>query len=154
MCIRKTRHSLIFSGKLCKLIDNVDHLALYKLKSVAHNDNICVIANVAGGCTKVNDTLCVGTSKTVGINVSHNIVADKLFTLCRSIIINVFDVCFKLVDLRLSYGQTKLHFCSCKSHPKAAPCGEFLICGKDILHFLAGISCAEGGFIAVIRHFQ
>ena len=63
--------------------------------------------------------------------------------------VNIVNIFFKLFDLCFRNRKTQLHFCSCKSHPETSPGCKFLIGRKNILHFLTGISCAEGTFIAV-----
>ena len=95
----------------------------------------------------MDNSLSVRTSLTVCIDMSHNVVTDFLFSCSSSFIVNIINISFKLFNLFFCNRKSQLHFCSCKSDPQASPCSELLVSGKNILHFLTGISCTERTFV-------
>src|SRR5574344_1141777 len=46
MCESKCRKSLIFVSKLSQFIYNIDKLLMNKLKSLCHNNNICIVTYI------------------------------------------------------------------------------------------------------------
>ena len=152
MGICKAGKCFVLVCELCQLVDDLDELSLNDFKSVAHNDDIGIVADVAACCAKVDYAVSLWAASAVGVNVCHNVVAH-LFLLCGShFVVDVFDICFKLVHLLLCDVQTELHLCSCKSDPKSAPGGSVLVGGELELHLLACITCAEWAFIAVCHN--
>ena len=147
MGICQSRHALIFHGEVSEICQHVNHLAANDLQSVTHHDNVCIIADIAGSCTQMNDAGSLGADLTVCIHVGHDIVPAAFFFCFCHVIVNVVDIGFQFVHLLLCHGQTEFHFCPSQSHPKATPCGELLVSGENVLHFLAGIAGAERAFI-------
>ena len=148
MCICETGERLVLLCELSQIVHDVDELSADYLQSVAHDDNVCVVAYIARCSTEVDDACGVWTSLTVCENMSHNIVASYLFALGSHFVVHIIDVLLQLLYLSLGNRETKLHFGSCQSHPQLSPCGELLIGREDILHLLAGITCTERAFIA------
>ena len=156
MSISKARKVLVLVSELSQVVHNVYELSADDPESVAHDDNVGVISDIAGSSTEVDDTCCIRTNLTVCENVSHNIMACDLFAFSRHFIVYIVDMLFELLYLCLGYRQTKFHFSSCESDPELSPGGEFFIRRENILHFLACITCTEWAFIAVdiTAHFQ
>ena len=98
----------------------------------------------------MDNSLCLGADLTVGVDVSHNVVAHFLFPCLGNCKIYVVNICLQLVNLLLCNIKSKLHFGSCKGYPEAAEGGEFLLSGEDVLHFLACVAGTEGAFVGFV----
>ena len=78
---RESRLSAVLLGKLRKLAYQRDELGADKLKPLAHDDDVGVVADVAAGSAQVNDSLCLGALNAESVDVRHNVVAAFLFAL-------------------------------------------------------------------------
>ena len=145
--VSEAGHSLVLIGKFSELRNYLYQLSLYHLHSVAHDDNVGVVANVAGSSAGR-----LGSRLAEGVNVRHNVVANYLFARGGYLVVDIINISLKLIYLLLSYGQAKLHLSSCKRHPKLSPGSEFLIRRENILHFLAGVASAERAFVRICHN--
>jgi hypothetical protein len=96
--------------------------------------------------TPVNDTSRLRGNKTVGVDVSHNIVASTLLLKSGS---GEFIVLNALVLLQLSNGllrdvETELALRLSKVDPKLSPGAEAVARREDVLHLLRGVPRVEG----------
>ena len=147
MGVCQCRHALVLHGKLRQICQNIDQLPANDFQSVPHDNNVCIIANIAGSCSQVNDALCVRTNLSICINVGHDIVTNDPFPCFCNIIINVINIVFQFLYLRRCDRQTEFHFCPSQSDPELSPSRKFLVSRKNVLHFFAGIPCTKRTFI-------
>ena len=137
---------LILFCKISQLLHHIDQLLTNQLQSLGHYDNIGVVAYIAGGCTKMDNSCCLGTLLSISIYMTHNIMADNLFPFLCHLVINILCVCLQLINLllgdnRLSIlGKTKLHLSLRKCNPELSPGAELHVRGENILHLFAGIA--------------
>ena len=75
----------------------------------------------------MDDRLCLGALNAESVNVAHNVMTDKLFTLFGNIVVNVVGVGFHFVNLLLGYAETEFVLSFCKCNPEFAPCFKFKI---------------------------
>ena len=151
MRISETGLALVLVGKLREVVDDVHELLLYKLERVAHDDDVGVVANVAGGRTQVDYSRRLGALLSVCVYMGHYVVAYQLLALLSDLIVDVGDVGFQFVyHFLCDLVYAEVHLCPCESDPQTAPCGKLLVCGEDVLHLLACIACAERAFIGGI----
>jgi hypothetical protein len=96
--------------------------------------------------TPVDDTSRLRRNKTVGVDVSHDIVASTLLLESSSRELIVLDA---LVLLQLSNGllrdvETELALGLSKVDPKLSPGAEAVARREDVLHLLRGVPRVEG----------
>ena len=96
----------------------------------------------------------LGTLLSVGIDVAHHIVPHFLLPRLRHLIIDVVGVGFEFRDLLVGDIQTQFLLGLGKRNPQSAPCAEFHIGRKEVLHFLPGIAGTKRGFINVFQSIQ
>ena len=123
-----------------KLRKNIHQLLFYKLQGLCHNDDIRVIPYIAGGGAQMDDPLCLRALHAVSVHMAHNIVTHLFFPCFGDIIIDILRMGLQFFDLFLRNGQAQFFFCFRQGYPQFSPCTEFHIRGKNILHFLTGIS--------------
>ena len=150
VCVGKAGLILVLVCEACEVVDDVEQLLLDQQQRVAHNDDVGVVAHIAGGSPQVDYALRLGALLSVCVNVGHYVVAHQLLALFSHVVVDVVDVGLKLVYLLLGNGQTQLHLAPCESDPQAAPCGKLLVRREDVLHLLARIACAERAFVGGI----
>ena len=81
---RKSRKLSVFVSKIRQLLHDIDQLLSHKPEGLCHEDNICIVPYITGGCSKMDDPLCLRALKSIGINMGHNIMAYQLFSFLRS----------------------------------------------------------------------
>ena len=147
----QSRLIFIFFCKFCQLSHHIDQLFTNQLESLCHNNNICVVSYIAGGCSQMNNPLCLGALLTISIYMRHYIMTDKTLTLLCNIIVDVICMGLQLVDLLLAYRQSQLVLGLCESNPESSPGFEFFIRRKNVLHFPTGITLRQGALISVVH---
>ena len=75
----------------------------------------------------MDDPLGFGALLPIGVDMGHNVVADKTFSFFCHIIIDVLCMCFQFLDLLVCNVQSKLFFCLSKCNPEFSPGTEFHI---------------------------
>ena len=82
-------------------------VGLYK-QGLLHDDKVCIVSHIAGGCPKMDYGLCQRTLKAIGIDVAHHIMAD-LFLPCLCIgIVDIIGVGPELSYLLFAYPEAEL----------------------------------------------
>ena len=139
----------IFHRKRGENADHGDQLAPDKTQGVRHDDDIGVVAHIAGGGAQVDNRAGVRALLAKGVHVRHHVVPDDLFTRLCDVVIDVVGVLLHFVDLLLGNGQTQFHFGLRQRDPETAPCTEFFIRRKQEFHFRVRIPRGQRGFIGV-----
>ncbi len=127
MCEGQCGQRLVFIRELCKIADDRDQLVAHQTQTLGHDDDVGVVADIAGGSAEVNDALCVRALHAVGVDMAHHIMAHQLFALGGDLVVDVVGVRLQLVDLRLRDGETEFHFRFGKGDPELAPGPEFFV---------------------------
>ena len=117
----------VFICEIAELGDDVDKLFANQLQGFAHHDNIRVVAYIAGSCSQVDDSFCLGTLHTVCVYMGHYIVADDLFPFFRHFIVDILRMAFQLLDLLVGDGKAQLFLSLCQGDPELSPGAEFHI---------------------------
>ena len=141
----------IFICKFRQLCHHIDQFFANQLKSLCHNNNICVVSYIAGGSSQVNNSLCLGALLTVSIYMRHYIMTNKALTLLCHIVVDIICMSLQLVNLLLAYRQSQLMLGLCESNPESSPGSEFFIRRKNVLHFPTGITLRQGALISVVH---
>ena len=144
-------HVLIFNGKFREDIEQIDKLLADEQHRLAHDNNIGVVADIAGGRAEVDYRLGVRALHAVGVNMGHNIVTNFFFAGGGDIIVYVVLVRFEFGYLLVRYVEPELLFALCESYPEPAPCSEFEVRREDIFHSVARVAGVERGFIGVFH---
>ena len=121
MRIRKRRNALILPCEITQRGDRVDELAPNKDECFAHTDDIRVIAYIAACRAEVDYGLCIRAALAEGEHMRHNIVAHLVLVTRGGGIVDIVNMCFHLLYLRIRYIETELFFALGKGDPQPAP---------------------------------
>ncbi len=97
----------------------------------------------------MNDGPCQIGLRAVRMYMGHDVMPCFAFEGLRHVIVDIVRVLPELIHLCLRDAQSELHFRLRQRNPQPAPCPEFLVGRKEILHLLTGISGIEGTLIGV-----
>ena len=125
--IRKCRHILILHREPTELIDDVHELLMHELETLPHDDDIGVVADIAGGRTEVDDALRIRALYTVSVHMAHNIVTHFLLTCLRNLVVDLILMCLQLIDLLLCDVETQLMLRLCQCDPELSPGTELVV---------------------------
>ena len=125
--IRKCRHILILHRELAELVDDIDELLMHELEALPHDDDIRVVADIAGGRTEVDDALRIRALYAVCVHMAHNIVTHFLLTCLCHLIIDLILMCLQLIDLLLCDVETQLMLRLCQCDPELSPGTELVV---------------------------
>ena len=78
------RKRLVLLGEFSQLRNDIHQFFLYQLQGLIHNDNIGIVAYIAGCSAQVDDPLGFGTLHSIGIHMGHDIMADFLLRACAT----------------------------------------------------------------------
>ena len=141
-------------GKPGQPVQHPHQLVPDQLQPLPHEDHIGVIPHVTAGSPQVDDGHRLGALGPVGVDVGHHVVAQFPLLLGGKLVVDIGDVGLQLVNLLLGNGQAQLHFGPGQGDPQPPPGGKFLVRGKNILHFVAGIAGGQGTFIDSLIHVK
>ena len=139
MSKRKGRLRFILIREAGKLIDYIDQFLSDQFQCLCHHDNICIISNITGSRSEMDDSLRLRTLLTISVDMGHNVMTHKLFPFSCNIVIDVIRMCLKLFDLLVRNRKSQFFFRFRQSDPKFSPRSEFHIRRKNILHFFTCI---------------
>ena len=88
----------------------------------------------------MNNGFCRRRRVAVRLDVRHYVVPHLALVLLRLAIVDIVDVRFQFVYLRLRDRQPELHFGLRKGDPKPSPKTEALFVAEVFLHFTAGVT--------------
>ena len=89
MSERQGRLVFVFVSKFCQLCHHVDEFFADQSQAFGHDDQIGVITNIAGGCSQMDDALCLRALLSIGIYVGHDIMAHQTLALLCYFIVDV-----------------------------------------------------------------
>ena len=140
---------LILVCKGCQVGNHLQQLCPQIAQAVPVDDHVCIVGDVAAGGTQVDDTGSLGGYQTIGIHMSHHIMAHFPLPGSRHFKINIIQLCFQLVHLLLGHRQPQGMLCLGKRHPQLAPGSDSRLGRKKVQHILGGVAGGQGGFITV-----
>ena len=143
-------HILVLVSKFSQVCQYADDLLAHQLQSLAHDDDIGVVAHIAAGSTQMDDTLCLGALQAVGIDVAHHVMAHQLFAGDGILVVHVVLVGFQLGDLLIGDSQALLLLGLGKRDPQLAPGAELVVVRENVLHLIGSITGRERGNITVM----
>ena len=151
--VGERRLRLVRLGEVGQRLDDVHQQAADLRKRLAHENDIGIVADVAGRGAEVQNWLRLRTARAVSQYVGHDIVPHFVFT-CRGIVIvDVGDVRAQLLNLLIRDRQTELLFALCQRDPESAPGGKFVVVGVNVLHCAPGVAGAQGIDVAVVHTY-
>ena len=149
MGISETGKVFILIGKFSQIVQDVDNLSSDDLQCVPHDDDIGIVADIAGGSAQMDDALCIGALEAVSVDMAHYIMPDEFFSRFGFFVVDVIFMRNQLVDLLLGNRQAELMFSLGQCNPQKTPGLEFFILREKVLHFLGRITRAKGAFVSI-----
>ena len=151
--VGECRLRLVRLGEVRERLDDVHQQAADLRKRLAHENDIGIVADVAGRGAEVQNGLCLRAARAVGQHMGHDIVPHFVFT-CRGIVIvDVGDVRAQFLNLCVRDRQTELLFALCQRDPESAPGGKLVVVGVNVLHCAPGVAGAQGIDVAVVHTY-
>ena len=122
-----------------KVGDDLQQLAPEVFQAVPVENDVGVVGNIAAGGTQVDDTGGGGRGLTVGIHVSHHVVADFLLPGSGTGKVDVRDMGFQLLDLLFGDRQPQRMLGFCQRNPELPPDFNPLLLRKQVQHIVGSI---------------
>ncbi len=143
------RQVTILCGKIRQRRDRTDQTVPDQAQSPVHDDQVGVVADIAGRCAQMDDAARARALEPVGDDVRHDIVTHLLLLTSGFLVIDVFRVRPHFFDLRVCDWQSELLLRFRQSDPEPPPGPEFVVGRKEPLHCIAGVTTAQRTFIPV-----
>ena len=124
VCVCQCRRVLILVRKCGQRGNAVYQLAADNAHSVAHNNNIGVVADIAGSSPQVDNAAGSRAGVGIGPYVGHDVMTQCRFIRCSLIVVNVLSVRLKLRDLCFCYVKPQLALCLGQRYPQPPPSAE------------------------------
>ena len=135
-----------------RAFDSPEELAAQKQKTLPQDDQVGVIAYVAGGRAEVDDPGRLRALQPVGVDVAHHVVPHLPLPRFGLFVVDVVLVGSQLPDLFFADRQAELRFGFRQRDPKPPPGAEFLLLGKKMLHLAARVAAGERAYIRITGH--
>ena len=104
-------------SEFCQIRDNLEKLPTKIFQTVAVNDNVRIVGDIAAGSAQMDDTRCLRRDLAVGIDMGHHIVAHFFFPGRGAFVVDIGDVRLQLGHLLCRNRQAQLHFRPCQRDP-------------------------------------
>ena len=147
MGVGKAGQVLVPQGEITEIAHHARGLRRDQTQRVAHDDQIRVVAHVAGRRAQMDDRLRGRAAFAEGQHVRHHVVPHRLLMLRGPGVIDVVDVRAHLVDLRLRNGQPQLPLRLRQRDPQPPPDRKLHVRRKQRLHLPRGVPRGERGNI-------
>ena len=122
------------------------------LQAVPVQDQVCIVGDIAAGGPQMDDAGRRRGCQPVSIHMGHDVVADFLFPLFCSRIVDIGHMGFQLRHLLRRNGQAQIMLRPCQFHPQPPPGLEPHIRGKQVQHIPGRIAGSQWGFIRILAH--
>ena len=106
----KTGQVAILCRKFLEAVDGGDEFSSQQFQSAPHQDQVCIIRDVAAGCAEMNNRFCGGTDVAKGVHVGHHIMPQPLLVSGRRFEIDIVNVGLQFIDLGLRDLEPQLPF--------------------------------------------
>ena len=153
MRVGERRLCLVRLGKVRERLDDVHQQAADLLKRLAHENDIGVVADVAGRGAEVQNGLCLRAARAVGQHVGHDVVPHLVLARRGVVIVDVGDVRAQLLNLLIRDRQTELLLALRQRDPESAPGGKLVVVGVNVLHCAPCVAGAQGIDVAVVHTY-
>ena len=140
-------------GKVRERLNDVHQQAADLLKRLAHEDDVRVVADIAGRGAEVQNGLRLRAARAVGQHVGHDIMPHLVLARRGVVIVDVRDVRAQLLNLLIRDRQTELLLTLRQRDPESAPCGKLVVVGVNVLHRAPGVAGTQGVDIAVVHTY-
>ena len=145
----QSRLCFMFLCKVCQIGNDVYEFLTDQFQSFCHDDQVRVIANIAGGCAQVNDPFGFRALQSVSVYVGHDVVANDLLAFFGFVVVDIIGSGLQFCDLLVSDGKAQLLFRFCQCDPEFSPGPEFHFRGKEVFHLFARIPFRKGTCVAL-----
>ena len=143
MGIAKAGQAFVLQCEVGKLFQGEDELGADKTHALLKGQDISVVVDIAGSRPEMDDALCFGAEKAIGINIRHNIMADLFFALVDDVEVDVLDMGLQFVDLVLGNVQSEFLLGLGQKDPKVAEAAHPCPFRENSLHRLASITAGK-----------
>ena len=151
--VGERRLRLVRLGKVRERLNDVHQQAADLLKRLAHEDDVRVVADIAGRGAEVQNGLCLRAARAVGQHVGHDIMPHLVLARRGVVIVDVRDVRAQLLNLLIRDRQTELLLTLRQRDPESAPCGKLVVVGVNVLHRAPGVAGTQGVDVAVVHTY-
>ena len=83
---------LILFRKARQLSQHIDQLLSHQLQRLRHNNDIRIVAHIAGGGAQMDDSLCLRALHSIGVDMAHHIMANLFLTRLCHIVVDILRV--------------------------------------------------------------
>ena len=132
--VAEGRHGGVFARERGEICQHAEQLTAQIAQTVAVENEIGVVGDVAARRTKVDDAGGGRRGLAVGVDVRHHIVAHLALALLGHGVVNVGDVRFQLRDLPGGDGQSQLVLRAGERGPQTTPRLKAHIGGEQVQH--------------------
>src|SRR5262249_55682355 len=132
--------------------ENADELIAQPSHSLAHQDQVGIVGDVAAGGAEVDYFAGVGTDFAIGVDVGHDVVTAAALVLGGPREVDVVDVGAQLFDLGAAnawcnavvgeHAQLVLRLGQC--YPEPAPGGKLSLRPPQFRHLSASVAAHQG----------
>ena len=143
---------LIFFSKIRQPLNHIQQLAMQQAQSVAHDDNVRIIANITAGSAQMNNAFGGRAAIAIGMNMRHHVMTQLFLISRRRRIINILGVSAQFRQLRIGYRQAKFLLGFRQHNPEPPPGAELVVRREDKLHLLAGITAGKWAGVVIVAH--
>ena len=140
MGISQGRHCPIFLGKSGQICHDAQQLLTEIAQSLPIENEVGVVRHIAAGSTQMDDSCRRGSNLAIGIDVSHDIMANLLLPRRGAGEVNVLNVVFQLCHLLRCDRQAQLMLRAGQRHPEPAPDLDPLFLRKEMQHIFGSIA--------------
>ena len=108
MCQSETGKSAIFFCEFGEPVDNDDEAIANHAKSFAIENTVAVVGDEATSGSQVDDCASVRADVAVSMDMGHDVVSEFFFVCGGGFEVDIVEMSFEFVDLRLAYWQSEL----------------------------------------------
>ena len=99
----------------------------------------------------MDDGLGLGAGLAEGEHMGHHVVPDLVLMRRGGGIVDVVNVLAHLLNLLVADGDAQLLLRLRQRDPQLAPGGKLVVVGKQTLHFVVGVSAAQGVLVKFVH---
>ena len=137
MGVSEAREILILKREIAEVFNDLRYLRKKDLSRAAEDDNVRIVADVAGRSAEVYYRSCLWTLYAVRVYVGHNVVPYLFFAGLCDVKIDIVDMRLHFGKLLVGYIKAEFLFALGKHAPQLSPGSEFILLGKNVLHLVA-----------------
>jgi len=146
--------ALVLATESGQVGNDIHQALLNELQTLFLEKQIGVAADKLRSCAEMDNRLGSGALETIGIDMSHDIVADLLFLGRGHLEIDIRGMGPQFIEHSAGNDIGKTHFMLGlgQGDPAAAPGFKLGAFGKKLLHLAAGVAADQGLLIDITIH--